>query len=45
MKAECVDVLTTLGYTCLVCDDHEAEAMCANLCASRKASATITEGR
>ncbi|KAI9281259.1 PIN domain-like protein [Umbelopsis sp. AD052] len=43
MKEECMNFLDALGYTCLVCDDHEAEAMCANLCASQITSATITE--
>jgi hypothetical protein len=45
MRSECMEFLSTLGYTCLICESHEAEAMCANLCLKKVTSATITEGK
>lgn len=44
MRDECQEFLTTLGYICLTCDNHEAEAMCANLSKLGRTSATVSEG-
>ncbi|KAK4509758.1 uncharacterized protein ATC70_007060 [Mucor velutinosus] len=42
-RDECQDFLKTLGYVCLSCDNHEAEAMCANLAKSGRTTATVSE--
>ncbi|KAG1086544.1 hypothetical protein G6F42_020946 [Rhizopus arrhizus] len=43
-RDECQEFLKTLGYVCLSCDHHEAEAMCANLAKSGRTTATVSEG-
>lgn len=45
MRSECIGFLTSLGYTALTCESHEAEAMCAHLCITKQTSATVTEGK
>ncbi|CAO3611745.1 unnamed protein product [Mucor fragilis] len=42
-RDECQEFLKTLGYICLSCDNHEAEAMCANLAKSGRTTATVSE--
>ncbi|KAL9556397.1 hypothetical protein MBANPS3_001887 [Mucor bainieri] len=42
-RDECQEFLKTLGYVCLSCDNHEAEAMCANLAKSGRTTATVSE--
>lgn len=45
MRDECQTFLTALGYICLSCDNHEAEAMCANLSKLGRTTATVSEGK
>ncbi|RCH89788.1 hypothetical protein CU098_009680, partial [Rhizopus stolonifer] len=42
-RDECQAFLKTMGYVCLTCDSHEAEAMCAHLSKSKRTIATVSE--
>lgn len=44
LRDECKDFLTTLGYICFTCDNHEAEAMCSHLAKAGRTTATVSEG-
>jgi hypothetical protein len=44
MRDECQNFLRRLGYLCFTCDNHEAEAMCANLAKQKRTVATVSEG-
>ncbi|CAO3594214.1 unnamed protein product [Absidia cylindrospora] len=43
IKRDCYSFLSSLGYPCLVCENHEAEAMCANLVRNGNADGIISE--
>lgn len=43
MRTECQDFLKALGFVCFTCENHEAEAMCANLSKVGRTSATVSE--
>ncbi|KAI8341746.1 PIN domain-like protein [Chlamydoabsidia padenii] len=43
IKQESFSFLSSLGYPCLVCEKHEAEAMCANLVYHGKADNIVSE--
>ncbi|KAI7870018.1 PIN domain-like protein [Spinellus fusiger] len=43
IRDECKDFLTALGYVCLTCNNHEAEALCANLSTHNRTTATVSE--
>ncbi|KAI8097339.1 PIN domain-like protein [Halteromyces radiatus] len=43
MKDQCQFFLSTMGYTCMTCENHEAEAMCARLVEDGKADAIVSE--
>lgn len=45
LRDECQEFLSTLGYACVSCEGHEAEAMCAHLAEIGISSATVTEGK
>ncbi|KAI8986386.1 PIN domain-like protein [Pilobolus umbonatus] len=43
IRAECRHFLQVSGYTCLTCNGHEAEAMCASIADHGRASASVSE--
>lgn len=43
MRTECQDFLKALGFVCFSTNDHEAEAMCANLSKLGRTTATVSE--
>ncbi|KAI9250320.1 PIN domain-like protein [Sporodiniella umbellata] len=43
LRNACQEFLVELGHICFSCDNHEAEAMCANLGKLGRTSATISE--
>ncbi|KAI8138100.1 PIN domain-like protein [Fennellomyces sp. T-0311] len=43
LRKECFDFLRTLGYACIMVDNHEAEAMCSQLAKQQLTTATVTE--
>ncbi|ORX59630.1 PIN domain-like protein, partial [Hesseltinella vesiculosa] len=43
MKEQCIDFIRSLGYPCLICEGHEAEAMCAHIVEQGHAQATVSE--
>jgi hypothetical protein len=45
MRDECQEFLKVLGFVCFSCDNHEAEAMCANLSKQNRTTATVSEGK
>ncbi|ORZ24203.1 PIN domain-like protein [Absidia repens] len=43
IKRDCYSFLSSLGYPCFVCENHEAEAMCASLVRNGNADGIISE--
>lgn len=44
LRRQCKKFLEALGYVTLICEDHEAEAMCAQLAWHGVTSATVSDG-
>ena len=45
LRQECLEFLQTLGFICMTCENHEAEAMCSELARQNVTTATVTEGK
>ncbi|KAI9271730.1 PIN domain-like protein [Phascolomyces articulosus] len=43
LRQECLEFLRTLGFICMTCEHHEAEAMCSELARQNITTATVTE--
>ncbi|KAI7856311.1 PIN domain-like protein [Circinella umbellata] len=43
LRQECLEFLQTLGFICMTCENHEAEAMCSELARQNVTTATVTE--